>query len=72
MATYLNRADVQDALHVRSSKMHTVPWTDCAGDRITYNISQADVLKDYLEPVFSVTTAEEFRVLIFSGDYYLD
>lgn len=68
MATYLNRADVQAALHIRTNKMLTKPWTDCADDSITYTASSVNVLSNYLRPIFNVTTSEQFRVLIFSGD----
>jgi len=68
MATYLNRADVQAALHIRADKVLTKPWTDCAGDDITYTASSVNVLSNYLRPIFNATTPEQFRVLIFSGD----
>jgi len=68
MSTYLNRKDVQKALHTRPDKMLSTPWTDCAGDSINYTSSDVNQLRAYLEPIFSVTTEESFRVLIFSGD----
>eukprot|EP00656_Telonema_subtile_P032501 TRINITY_DN3570_c0_g1_i2.p1 TRINITY_DN3570_c0_g1~~TRINITY_DN3570_c0_g1_i2.p1 ORF type:complete len:398 (+),score=65.46 TRINITY_DN3570_c0_g1_i2:332-1525(+) len=68
MATYLNRADVQQALHVRVDKVFTKPWTDCAGDQISYTQSSVNVLTNYLQPIFNATTPESFKMLIFSGD----
>jgi len=68
MATYLNRKDVQAALHIDSSKMAQPVWTDCAGDWIEYNVSSANVLTQYYTPIFAARSPSEFRVLVFSGD----
>lgn len=73
MATYLNRADVQAALHVRASKMAAPDgrWTDCAGPpTIQYTPSGLDTLTNYYEPLLNATAAhpERFRVLVYSGD----
>jgi len=68
MSQYLNRPDVQAALHVRTEKMADPRWSACAGDWIEYNISGVNVLKAYIEPIFNVTTNTSFRILVMSGD----
>eukprot|EP00928_Gymnodinium_smaydae_P005512 TRINITY_DN11876_c0_g2_i1.p1 TRINITY_DN11876_c0_g2~~TRINITY_DN11876_c0_g2_i1.p1 ORF type:complete len:539 (-),score=37.56 TRINITY_DN11876_c0_g2_i1:357-1919(-) len=68
MSDYLNRRDVQQALHVRVDKLVSPQWTDCAGDWIHYTKSNANVLTSYFEPLFNLTDPTQFRVLIMSGD----
>eukprot|EP00927_Polykrikos_kofoidii_P054523 TRINITY_DN48935_c0_g1_i1.p1 TRINITY_DN48935_c0_g1~~TRINITY_DN48935_c0_g1_i1.p1 ORF type:complete len:493 (-),score=39.59 TRINITY_DN48935_c0_g1_i1:112-1590(-) len=68
MATYLNRRDVQEALHVRSDRMASPIWTDCAGEWINYTSSHDNVLTSYFEPLFAATEPSSFRILVFSGD----
>ena len=68
MATYLNRADVQAALHIRPEKIAAPDgrWTDCAGEWIDYNASGVDTLTAYYEPLFN--RSKSFRALVYSGD----
>lgn len=68
MATYLNRRDVQAALHVRPGKAASEPWTACAGDWLKYNATGRNVLTAYYEPIFRMTDASRFHVLVVSGD----
>mmetsp|Transcript_27823 Transcript_27823/g.77830 ORF Transcript_27823/g.77830 Transcript_27823/m.77830 type:complete len:440 (+) Transcript_27823:44-1363(+) len=59
-STYLNRADVQAALHARPTQ-----WVSCAGadDGLLYNTSDPNMVPFYT-PLFDAAK----RVLIFSGD----
>lgn len=72
MATYLNRADVQRALHVDSDKIANPSgvWTDCAGDWVGYNATGRNILTSYYLPIFAATKTKgkDFRVLVYSGD----
>lgn len=67
-ATYLNRADVQTALHVDTGKTINREWSDCSP---TLNYSRADLLSSML-PVYQALLqqdgADALHVIVFSGD----
>jgi len=67
---YLNRLDVQQALHV----IHTVPkdvnkkWRDCS-DQIHYSGADfADSIIDIYKDVLKLAIKHDFQVFVFSGD----
>eukprot|EP00928_Gymnodinium_smaydae_P083175 TRINITY_DN66423_c0_g1_i1.p1 TRINITY_DN66423_c0_g1~~TRINITY_DN66423_c0_g1_i1.p1 ORF type:complete len:518 (-),score=31.33 TRINITY_DN66423_c0_g1_i1:218-1771(-) len=65
---FLNRRDVQDALHIQHAPLGG-EWIDCTSDpRWNYNISNVNILKTYYEPLFAALPPSKFSVLIFSGD----
>lgn len=63
---YLNRAEVQAALHANTSGQLPWPWQDC-NHRVRY--SRDDLLSSML-PVYDelLETAPQLKVLIYSGD----
>jgi len=66
---YLNRADVQEALHVTQMPAAGY-WSECTdGDWWQYEQPwpPVNVLTAYYEPLFAELPASQFRVLIYSG-----
>ncbi|XVE66353.1 hypothetical protein DITRI_Ditri08aG0073500 [Diplodiscus trichospermus] len=61
-ATYLNRPDVQEALHANVTKM-SYPWTHCSDVISVWKDSPASVL-----PTIKKLIAGGIRVWVFSGD----
>lgn len=61
---YLNRRDVQDALHANTSGSIPGPWTSCT-DKIKY--SRADLLSSVV-PLYEELIDMGLRILVYSGD----
>ncbi|CAN0863664.1 Serine carboxypeptidase-like 40 [Linum grandiflorum] len=59
---YLNREEVQEAMHANTTKM-AYPWSPCAGDRIDYNQRSHSVLGEIQNMLDNNVT-----VMIYSGD----
>jgi len=62
---FLNRADVQAALHVAPG--FTPYWTDCT-NKIRYDSSAKDGLLTSMLPVYDTLLAAGLRIWIYSGD----
>lgn len=58
---YLNRDDVQAALHVHNRPL---PWSDCT-DAVEY--SEKDLLSSMI-PVYRALLATKLRIMVYSGD----
>jgi len=64
---WLNRSDVQWALHVAHAPLGGA-WTECASAHgWSYETSGTNVVKAYYEPLFQKLNASRFRVLVYSG-----
>jgi serine carboxypeptidase-like clade 2 len=67
-ATYLNRADVQTALHVDTGKTISREWSDCSP---TLDYSRDDLLASML-PVYKTLLQQDgedaLHIIVFSGD----
>ncbi|EFN56433.1 hypothetical protein CHLNCDRAFT_22188 [Chlorella variabilis] len=62
---YLNRRDVQLALHANISGQLPGPWTDCT-QRIEY--SRSDLLSSMLPLYRRLLDEEDIKILVYSGD----
>ena len=59
LTSYLNRDDVQKAMHARTTK-----WTQCSS---VVNYDYSDLLASML-PVYESLLAEDLEIVVFSGD----
>jgi len=64
MTSYLNRKDVQDAIHVKSKSGSPVRWTQCSS---IVNYSRKDLMTP-MQSVYQQLLQTNLRMLVFSGD----
>lgn len=62
--SYLNREDVQIAIHAVPNSLHNRKWQQCSS---TLNYSRSDLLTPML-PVYEELLNEGLRLLVYSGD----
>uniref|UniRef100_A0A0N5CGB2 Carboxypeptidase n=1 Tax=Strongyloides papillosus TaxID=174720 RepID=A0A0N5CGB2_STREA len=64
-AVYLNRKDVQDAIHVDITKVKSGTWSDCSASFDKYQVQYPD-----MTPIFKqiVATGYKVNIMLYNGD----